>query len=746
MDIYKTYQYNQGIGKYKLLSSTAGVGSIITTRMGLYVLVSDVNKWRFMQRAQAVVTEIHENEPDNRERYERSRQTLERRGISFVDDARFVAFLRREKGLSELVCLVGIPDIALNDQLNSPKWREHPINQLLRSNGETALAEDFMVLGTHFPKWFRNSTGDLKNYQQWRALWVQRNRPIDHFVPPRDADRAIKFNGIDLKKRFFNAEKIPYEQTIYEPLTQINLALICPNGHLSDIPWPKFLRWRTEILMHIRSQQQDKGADLFNDQSCEPCCPSPKLRWTESKTRSEGYGSIFIECLNCHMGSGGTGQPKVNLEGINNLKPLCPGHKPWEIAIDGDQHTIPFERCLATGVGPRSEEMQIALVTGNNVYYANGFSSIYIPEGLIDALSPQERLALQQLERMHQVFPAYSKEQLCGLHLNDAFLYANAIDAPDRPRLLANVRNAFLGTDPNEDEGQDLHEQYRWQEYQCFTRNGMPEVGLPDLKFKDIEMSIELQSIFTKVQQVEELRVTQVQLDFTRVKPKERIRRNNEIVESTDGQDIYSIEDNELFVLPANASLGEGLFFQFNDDAINDWATENHNTLSQRFHRFVQDVTPGSQGAAFKQKIKDNGWKHFLVHSFSHMMMRELEFSCGYPTASLKERLYISERLGMNGVLIYTADGSEGSMGGLVWQGQPLKLTALIKKGLLRSVDCSSDPLCWESEGQGLFDLNMAACFSCSLVSETACEEMNLGLDRAVLVDEDFGFFKDLIS
>jgi hypothetical protein len=131
------------------------------------------------------------------------------------------------------------------------------------------------------------------------------------------------------------------------------------------------------------------------------------------------------------------------------------------------------------------------------------------------------------------------------------------------------------------------------------------------------------------------------------------------------------------------------------------------------------------------------------------MMMRELEFTCGYPTASLKERLYISsvnpQRI-MSGVLIYTAEGSEGSMGGLVSQGESEKILEIITKGLERSITCSSDPLCWESEGQGIFDLNLSACFSCSLVAETACEEMNLGLDRRILVDENFGYFYDLIT
>ena len=100
----------------------------------------------------------------------------------------------------------------------------------------------------------------------------------------------------------------------------------------------------------------------------------------------------------------------------------------------------------------------------------------------------------------------------------------------------------------------------------------------------------------------------------------------------------------------------------------------------------------------------------------------------------------------MSGVLIYTAEGSEGSMGGLVSQGESEKILEIIIKGLERSLTCSSDPLCWESEGQGIFDLNLSACFSCSLVAETACEEMNLGLDRRILVDENFGYFYDLIA
>jgi hypothetical protein len=237
-------------------------------------------------------------------------------------------------------------------------------------------------------------------------------------------------------------------------------------------------------------------------------------------------------------------------------------------------------------------------------------------------------------------------------------------------------------------------------------------------------------------------------LDFTRVKPKERVIFNGEVQESSIGQNIFSVDSKELFTLPANETLGEGLFFEFSNEKIDNWVFGNINELENRFGKYLNTIPDSnSQGLSSKMKIYNNKYKHFLIHSFSHMMMRELEFSCGYPTASLKERLYISTNpeKQMSGLLIYTAEGSEGSMGGLVSQGEPEKILEIIKKGLERSINCSSDPLCWESEGQGIFDLNLSACFSCSLVAETACEEMNLGLDRRVLVDEEFGYFKSFL-
>lgn len=97
--------------------------------------------------------------------------------------------------------------------------------------------------------------------------------------------------------------------------------------------------------------------------------------------------------------------------------------------------------------------------------------------------------------------------------------------------------------------------------------------------------------------------------------------------------------------------------------------------------------------------------KLVLLHTFAHIVINQLAFDCGYGSASLRERLYCdpdSDQNSMCGVLIYTASGdSEGSMGGLVRQGEPRAFERLIARAIDRARWCSSDPVCIESSGQG---------------------------------------------
>ena len=72
----------------------------------------------------------------------------------------------------------------------------------------------------------------------------------------------------------------------------------------------------------------------------------------------------------------------------------------------------------------------------------------------------------------------------------------------------------------------------------------------------------------------------------------------------------------------------------------------------------------------------------------------------------------------------------------------------VLREALKRAGWCSADPVCMEMGergGQGPDSCNLAACHNCVLVPETACEEFNRFLDRALLVgtpaDRDLGYF-----
>ena len=130
--------------------------------------------------------------------------------------------------------------------------------------------------------------------------------------------------------------------------------------------------------------------------------------------------------------------------------------------------------------------------------------------------------------------------------------------------------------------------------------------------------------------------------------------------------------------------------------------------------------------------------RYILLHTLSHLLIRQLTSQCGYATASIKEKIYstfIDEGFKMCGILIYTsATDTDGSLGGLVREGYSDRMKTTFENMLQESSWCSNDPLCIESPSQGFKGLNKAACHACTLLPETSCESMNCLLDRASVV------------
>jgi len=180
--------------------------------------------------------------------------------------------------------------------------------------------------------------------------------------------------------------------------------------------------------------------------------------------------------------------------------------------------------------------------------------------------------------------------------------------------------------------------------------------------------------------------------------------------------------------LPACELYGEGLFFSLNEKIITKW--ENIKSVKERA-MIINDRKEEAQLNSLPMATS----RFLLLHTISHLLIKELEFVCGYPAASIKERIFCSPAI--NGILLYIAVPSKlGSLGGLVDQCKPSMFHRLLSRSFEKSYQCSYDPICAEHEGQGMGQLNRAACHGCLLLPEITCENNNCLLDRKFLIGD----------
>jgi hypothetical protein len=187
--------------------------------------------------------------------------------------------------------------------------------------------------------------------------------------------------------------------------------------------------------------------------------------------------------------------------------------------------------------------------------------------------------------------------------------------------------------------------------------------------------------------------------------------------------------------LPAIELYGEGIFFALDEDRLRKWE-ETPAVVSR-----LEQLQP-----RFNQSGRNDPnpltTRFMLLHTLSHLLMRQIEFEGGYPAASLIERIYCSTTPEpMAGILIHVAvPDIAGSLGGLADLAEPKRFLGILTRALEHSHWCSLDPVCSEHEGQGPGLLNRAACHACALVPEPACEYGNTLLDRVfVKGDADIG-------
>ena len=296
-------------------------------------------------------------------------------------------------------------------------------------------------------------------------------------------------------------------------------------------------------------------------------------------------------------------------------------------------------------------------------------------------------------------------------------------------------------------DGEDVkpvltEEEYRRQEYSALLApRGGPATDLFVELVRPTDLGEVLSKYFSKIALVKKLRETRALAGFSRLLPPDPEGAADRV------QPLKL--DQKIDWLPATVVRGEGIFLELNAATMQEWLDNNQDSrrahlLSQNFNRrrLSRGQRPRRITASF-----------VLLHALAHSLINQLSFDCGYGSASLRERIYcnVEQNAGkMCGILIYTASGdSEGTMGGLVRQGEPQRLLRTLSSALQKAQWCSSDPICIETSGQGTDNANLAACHGCLLISETSCEEGNRLLDRAMLVGKpnqpETGFFYSML-
>lgn len=534
-----------------------------------------------------------------------------------------------------------------------------------------------------FPEWmYCPNCERFNNLKQWWAKW-RMTLQKHHINNDKIAELFIK------PKCFHCYDKAKTEKKgkFYEELEQVRFIMTSPSGDIQDVPWHKW----TTAEKNINDESADGGSIKIN----QPCCDKDKqdLKYIRSGTFADLAG-IRIQCVN----------------------PTCP--------TNGRQVTLAGLFGMRLG-REQITQLKPVIRTSNSVYYPLSINSIYLPKKV-------------------QEIKVDDKETIKTLIANGVaieVIYLTFHNRYDKQAI-----DDFIGSETNIDFEPEI--QYRLKEYQFIIDNpNYNDQERNNLKYENQDLSTMPEFSISSLLKVKRLKLTTVQTAYTRQEPLDKDlflsdggASSNVKVKYTSNQAV-----NTSYLL-ASESYGEGIFIDFDKEKIEGWFYQHYDNtpeFRQRIDVLLERISQSQMLSKNKFQSERHLAKFIVVHTFSHILIKELEFLCGYAATSLNERLFVDDE-NMQGVLIYTVAGSEGSYGGLTSQASPESIRKILHSAIFRSKDCASDPVCYHSDGQGIGGLNLAACYSCALLPETSCEEFNSFLDRAMLTDIEFGFLHDM--
>lgn len=570
-----------------------------------------------------------------------------------------------------------------------------PVNDI--DDGQFSNHATALISGRYFPEWFYcNSCKKFDKLVNWQSNWNTTVK-VEHretFHPPKCYKCYLKNQSEGKRKLLFDLE-------------QIRFVMTSANGELADVPWD---RWA--LLRGTKKKQREKENSIEEQE--------------EEK----------ITLANIDIPEGLHLELKTS-DKLNDLNGI------WIIPFDKQGTQIGFStltglfnlRVNKKDIIPNNNEdvlFKAVIRTSNSIYYPNILSSIYLPA--------DDEVNEHSIQIIKDLFEK-------GMN---ADLISKILPTTNQLSISASIIQKLIDNDFNisDTEIAKTENEYRLDEYKFITNRNKENIE-GNLIFEKINSSYFENEVIKSIYKVDKLKITSVQTSYTRQEPidKDYFLRSDDEIKNTKEEikKKYTSEGDwqntglNTKYLPTIESFGEGIFFDFDNKKLNNWLVQNPE-VNERVSSIINNHKNAESSLNRELEVTA---KLILIHSFSHLIIKELEFLCGYPSTSIQERLYVEDGK-MQGVLIYTIAGSEGSYGGITSLCQSDRIGKIIQSAIIRAKDCSTDPICYYSSGQGVGNLNLSACYSCTLLPETSCEQFNCYLDRRILVDEDFGYFKSL--
>lgn len=516
--------------------------------------------------------------------------------------------------------------------------------------------------------------------------------PIMHFCP--DCGRLMPYWG-------FGSESGTKCSKCNKSIVPSRFIAACINGHMEDFPY----RWwvhNGDFSECPMDEREDKLRISFSDET-------------------GGLESIVVTCTKC-----GKSRSMAGSMGRDALKGYhCRGKRPW-IGLKAT-HNDPTP-CAAPLRGLQRG--------ASNVYFAQTASALTIPP-LSSRL--QQEIG-NQWDGLSSVLDANPEEVTLKAVIQGMFYQLLQTGIYSIDDIVREVRKRH-----NENIGEEYTKQNLFEdEYQVFCLGNYEQPDDYQFRIESTDVPEVLSPFIEDVIMVKRLREVLALRGFRRIFPEKPENGDERFSGYHLEEDCVPLSETPLNWYPGIEMLGEGIFIKLREDVLAAWEAANEDYYEPMKKRLE----------ASNLECENFSSRYVLLHTLSHLLIRQLSVECGYSGASIKERIYSTypdSNLKMSGILLYTSSSdSDGSLGGLVRNALPETFERVFRNLLQEASWCSSDPICIESKAQGYDSLNYAACHACTLLPETSCEMRNCLLDRGAVVgsilDRTRGFFGALFE